>query len=82
MSVLFMFLCCCPGLVDASIHQGRSVHKKGGMVTAQKREILRCAQDDSSGLCHPEHSEGSGLTNGEVVHSEPENLMRELENIG
>ncbi|HYT36885.1 MAG TPA: hypothetical protein VEL49_06845 [Ktedonobacteraceae bacterium] len=22
-------------------------------------EILRCAQDDNSGLCHPERSEGS-----------------------
>ena len=22
-------------------------------------EILRCAQDDSAGLCHPERSEGS-----------------------
>jgi hypothetical protein len=23
------------------------------------REILRCAQDDSQGVCHPERSEGS-----------------------
>jgi hypothetical protein len=34
------------------------VYKKGGMVIARKREILRCAQDDSSGLYHPERSEG------------------------
>src|SRR6266487_6270194 len=27
MSVLFMFLCCCPGLVDAIIHQGGRVHR-------------------------------------------------------
>ena len=52
------------------------------MVIAHKREILRCAQDDSSGLCHPERSEGSGSMNGEILHSEPESLMRELENIG
>ena len=25
----------------------------------RRREILRCAQDDSEGLCHPERSEGS-----------------------
>ena len=52
------------------------------MVIAQKREILRCAQDDTTPNCHPERSEGSGSTNGEILHSEPENLMRELKNTG
>ena len=27
--------------------------------TISPREILRCAQDDSAGSCHPERSEGS-----------------------
>src|SRR2546421_6884559 len=33
--------------------------RESGLLDECGPEILRCAQDDSSGLCHPERSEGS-----------------------
>src|SRR5260370_42420315 len=46
--------------------------RESGLLDACALQILRCAQDDSQGCCHPERSEGS-LADLWVITSNSEN---------
>ncbi len=51
-----------PGNTSSKIlvitHKSTRLHESS-LLDEGAREILRCAQDDNQGICHPERSEGS-----------------------
>ena len=51
--------------------------RESGLLDECAPEILRCAQDDSQGVCHPERSEGSRADLG-VITSKKERWRADL----